>query len=222
MWEEHPDEFFHGWIKEQYTRKMRFPLLWMVTAYRLKRAADQLLAISELARRKAIERIWSEHNAKKRGLKPPEPLSDEDETNLHIDIDQISTYFMLTGLAIENVAKGILVANDPGLVSDEGDFTLGTHNLVHCVEQCGIELSAREKEVLEALKEYVLWAGRYPGRIKAFLPKRMSDGSFQDSPGIDHHDSALIDSLFIRVYDLLGEIMKAGRITAREDDDNDR
>jgi hypothetical protein len=220
IWEKHPDEFYHEWIIRQHTGSMRFPLLWLVTAYRLKRAADHLFAVSEVARNKFLERTMAEHRARKKGMTLPEPLSNEDEINLHTDMDQISTYFMLTGLAIENIAKGILVVRDPDLVSDEGEFKLNTHNLAYCVEQCGLVLSVREKEVLNALKEFIVWAGRYPGRVKVFLPKRMPDGSFEDKPHIGFHDHDLIEALFMRVYELLAEIMKAEKEKLQERDEN--
>lgn len=220
IWEEYPDEFYHEWIKRRHTASMRFPLLWMVTAYRLKRAADHLYAISEVARNKDLERTMAELSAGKDGIASPEPLSNEDEINLHTDMDQISTYFMLTGLAIENIAKGILVVRNPSLVDDEGEFKLSTHNLAYCVEQCGLDLSVRDKEVLDALKEYVVWAGRYPGRVKVFLPNRMPDGTFERKPRIDFHDHDVIEALFSRTYDLLAEIMKAEKEKSQEDAQN--
>lgn len=220
IWGKYPDEFYHEWIKRQHTGSMRFPLLWMVTAYRLKRAADHLFTVSEAARNRFLERTMAEHNAKKNGMTLPEPLSNEDEINLNIDMNQIDTYFMLIGLAIENIAKGILVVRDPGLVSDEGEFKLSTHNLAYCVEQCGLALSVREKEVLDALKEFVVWAGRYPGRVKVFLPKRMSDGSFEEKPHIGFHDYDLIEAMFSRAYDLFAEIMEAEKKKLQERDKN--
>lgn len=206
-WENFPDGLYHDWIKMRYVERMRFPLLWMVAAYRLKRAADTLLAVSKAASKAEMDRAFEEHKARKAGTPAPDALSDIEVINRITDMSQIDTYYMLTGLAIENAVKGILVVKNPTLVTDDGQFKISTHNLIHCLEKCSIAMSDIERNALTALQEYVVWAGRYPGPVKAFLPERDASGNFKATPMLSHRDHTVTDALFERVYELLAEVM---------------
>jgi len=68
---------------------------------------------------------------------------------------------MLSGQAIESMAKGIRVRQDPSIVS-ESTWTLKSHNLVRLVEATGLSVDAEERSVLHNLTAFIEWAGKYP------------------------------------------------------------
>ena len=71
---------------------------------------------------------------------------------------------MLIGLSIENIIKGILVAEFPehinkGKLSKE----LKSHALLHLMDKIkSIQITKSEKEILKLLEEVVPYWGRYP------------------------------------------------------------
>ena len=107
---------------------------------------------------------------------------------------------MLTGLAFENLFKGILYGRNPehSLAKSEGG-----HGIVKMAE--GISsLVAREQDLLERLKLYLVWAGRYP------LPKNVE--KFISSWGqvsILTDDPLVIDQLFDRFAQILSDERQA-------------
>ena len=82
--------------------------------------------------------------------------------------DKISSisrpYLLLIGLSIENIIKGILVAEFPehinkGKLSKE----LKSHALLHLMDKIkSIQITKSEKEILKLLEEVVPYWGRYP------------------------------------------------------------
>ena len=109
-------------------------------------------------------------------------------------------FMMLTGLAFENLFKGILYGRNPehSLAKSEGG-----HGIVKMAE--GISsLVAREQDLLERLKLYLVWAGRYP------LPKNVE--KFISSWGqvsILTDDPLVIDQLFDRFAQILSDERQA-------------
>jgi hypothetical protein len=76
---------------------------------------------------------------------------------------------MLLAFAVENEAKGFLVAKAPHLVDGQSglDKSLRTHDVRALVDQCGIKVSELEAEVLDRLTEFAKWGGRYPIPLRA-------------------------------------------------------
>jgi hypothetical protein len=74
-------------------------------------------------------------------------------------------YAMLLGYAIECTLKGIWVKNGH-VLAKAGRFVgvpkVGDHQLAQLAIAIGVKLSAKEKDVLQRLSEFVLFAGRYP------------------------------------------------------------
>jgi hypothetical protein len=70
--------------------------------------------------------------------------------------------FMLYGFAIENLLKGILVAQDGNRVGDKKINVPRTHNLVELADEAKISLSAAECDLLKRLSTITTWSGRYP------------------------------------------------------------
>lgn len=75
-------------------------------------------------------------------------------------------YRMLMGFSLENLLKGILIAENP-----EGfEVSKLNHGLKQYAEKIkGVHMSADEKALLAQLEPYVKWAGRYP------MPKKPND-----------------------------------------------
>jgi len=70
---------------------------------------------------------------------------------------------LLYAYALENLFKGIMVANDPALVSGgKLNPKLQTHDLVKLAKDAGFTLHAQEVPIAEALSKLSVWAGRYP------------------------------------------------------------
>jgi hypothetical protein len=80
---------------------------------------------------------------------------------------------MLLGFAIENALKGLMIAHDPALTSEEKlAKTLLEHDLCVLAACANVTVTAAENAILEALTCLVVWAGRYPTPTR--LSSRMS------------------------------------------------
>lgn len=101
----------------------------------------------------------------------------------------LPTFLLLYGLAIENASKGLLVAKDSSIVKSVIKWKVkeGGHNLRELYTATGLSVATDEQELLDALTQAVLWAGRYP------VPKNHEDkpnfgiylGPFFKNPEID-------------------------------------
>ncbi len=103
-------------------------------------------------------------------------------------------FMMLTGLAFENLFKGILYGRDKAHTLVKSD---GGHGIVEMAK--GIScLSASEQDLLTRLMLYLVWAGRYPlpMKVEKFI-------SSQGQVSIRSDDPLLIDQLFGRFAQIL-------------------
>lgn len=70
---------------------------------------------------------------------------------------------LLYAYAIENVLKGLIVANLPGLIDEQRlNRELQTHNLIKLAGKAGFTVHVQETSILGALSTLSVWAGRYP------------------------------------------------------------
>lgn len=70
---------------------------------------------------------------------------------------------VLYAYALENVLKGLVVANDPGLIDgDKLNRTLQSHDLAALAMTAAFQVYVQEEPVLAALSRLSIWAGRYP------------------------------------------------------------
>ncbi len=108
---------------------------------------------------------------------------------------------MLAGYALEDLLKAIIVARDPGIVKDKGQwdkFTSG-HNLVAMCKIAGIPLEEPSRGFLDRLTEAMKWVGRYPVSRRRDEMKRSK-----------HSKSTDLDS-FLRFYDRLYQALLEAR-----------
>lgn len=76
----------------------------------------------------------------------------------------MQSYMLLTAIAFENVLKGLAVIDDPAgwrRLQDDGGHGISTFAAAIT------ELSDKERDLLQRLQEYLVWAGRYNVPTKA-------------------------------------------------------
>lgn len=90
---------------------------------------------------------------------------------INVDFELSGIYFFLLGLAIENLAKGILVGRNPKYFYENKNIT---HDIQDYVNACGIHFDIKKKKLLVELSVFVKWKGRYP------TPKKLKDWKLKD------------------------------------------
>lgn len=97
-----------------------------------------------------------------------EPIEDE---NKALRMAVALVYRMLFGLSIENLIKGLLVAQGVEIIENgklKSNFK--SHNLKALVDKLdtsSLNLTKEEYDVLDELAEYVRWRGKYPIPIES-------------------------------------------------------
>lgn len=125
-----------------FERTAEMPAAWRLMAESLLRAARALVPLIEADRR---------------------ALEDPDQQEFEHPVAEV--YMLLAGLAIENLAKAMLVEGSPTPVSKRGVLVrrLLSHDLVRLLNQTGLTFTAQEIDLAErAFRCFVQWAGRYP------------------------------------------------------------
>jgi len=76
----------------------------------------------------------------------------------------LPSFLLLSGLAIENALKGLLISKEPSIAESKIRWKvgLGGHDLGTLFKSNGFIPTSDEQEFLDALTQAVLWAGRYP------------------------------------------------------------
>jgi len=114
----------------------------------------------------------------------------------------MQSFMLLTALAFENLLKGIAVAEEPTswkrLQDDSGH---GISTFAAAVTA----LSGAERDLLQRLQEYLVWAGRYTIPTK---PARFASNHLLRT--LRANDSLLISALFERLSAILND-----RVTQR-------
>jgi hypothetical protein len=113
----------------------------------------------------------------------------------HIDKPSVSrTYILLSGLALENVLKGLAVSGDPSLINKGRlDPRLKTHRLLDLVGLCnGLNLSEAEAELCRVAQEAIPYWGRYP------VPRTYSEIKPEQVADFDYHAS--FNELYERLH----------------------
>lgn len=95
---------------------------------------------------------------------------------------------MLFGLAIENLAKAVIVSRRSPLDS-VGQVRFRNHDLPSLIREAGLSVSGEELILLQRLQGFIEWAGKYPS------PRRARGMSFTNSRGRrEHHGASSIGS----------------------------
>jgi hypothetical protein len=138
------------------------PEAWRQTAIGLKRSADIIW--------KQWFGIFSRLEGGKTAKATPQEVCD-----IYL---LLPSFLLLSGLAIENALKGLLVSKDPSVVESKIQWKVGSggHDLGELFKRNGFFPTSDEHEFLDALTQAVLWAGRYP------VPKYHANESEIDIP----------------------------------------
>lgn len=153
------------------------PEAWRRTAIGLKRSAD------------LIWEQWYGHLSRLNGGEVVK-FSPQGAGDLAL---LLPSYLLLLGLAYENALKGLLVAKEPSRVRHKVKWQIpkGGHDLKELCAVADFPLNSDEEEILKALTEATMWAGRYP------VPK--------DHDGLENHPIPLGWKLDILNVDNVGE-----------------
>jgi hypothetical protein len=130
---------------------------WRYAAGMLKVGADKLLDAH-------IEETRRIHDAYEQAGQAGRRDLSEIYAELEVGPFLTPIYLMLSGLAIENLAKGIAVARNPqhGEPNDKGIVVKWGHLNSGLLTGFGIKLDANERVLVDRLATFVDWAGRYP------------------------------------------------------------
>jgi len=113
----------------------------------------------------------------------------------------ISVYYMLMGYAIENLLKGILMIQHPEYFKPEAKLVdIQDHDLTRLCNKCNIVITQDEANLLNKLKNYILWQGKYPIPLKLddMWPKRQPNGTWKTQGEAFHgrKQQQEVDSLY--------------------------
>lgn len=117
-------------------------------------------------------------------------------------------YMLLAGLALENLAKSVIVAGQPELVTEEAlgqDWPGHGHDLRGLFRRAGLKLSWEELRLVLGLQHYVEWMGRYPvpKRFRRGAPRTYYGVGFRWPDGFSPQREPLVfEALFDRVANL--------------------
>ena len=157
------------------------PFAWWLSARRLMRAAGLLWVAFDADLQK-----WS-----------AQPASARELENLEVGV----SCMMLTGFALENAVKGVLLKRRPELAKKGRSprWPGGGHDLPRLFEEAGVLISEGERDVVQRLAEFVTWRGRYP------MPQRMEEMTLVHRPdgSTPMSDYRIAGELFTRLCGLL-------------------
>jgi hypothetical protein len=161
------------------------PTSWKWYAKLLKHAADVLLE-----RYKPAIKELSSHKSGRMNV-PEEEWFERDKR-------LISAYYLLMGLSIENLAKGIVMVRHPEYLKNNTKLIkerIGTHNINGLLKSNNIYGFTDDEEILNALSKCILWASKYP------VPFEREKYDW----GYDWMDPEAIERLYNRFYNRLEE-----------------
>jgi hypothetical protein len=167
------------WIEDDnYRSTWQDGYSWLNMSITLKKAADKILEIYKEGI--SEQRIYSSSNA----------------VELIFRMLQFPTYMLLMGYAIENAIKGIseelnkdnfedvMTLLKKPLIDGRTKVQVAQHGLTYLIQSkyVSIDFTEPEEKEMEELKEYVVWNGRYPIKMKydpSFTRGRI-DSSYPD------------------------------------------
>jgi hypothetical protein len=137
------------------------PASWLLTAERLRDAAEAILA-HEQGFEVAYFRAYTAATEKAAAIAYAEG-NDSGMAEIQARAPNYPAAQLLYGYALENLFKGLWIAKDPALISPgklSGKLT--THSLTALAKRARFTLHVQEQPVAEALSKLAVWAGRYP------------------------------------------------------------
>ena len=157
----HPFPMDEAHLRWEFELISRQPLAWIQRAVALRRSSDVLFERYVRAVHVHQELFPVDESS---GLPTPvnRPMTDEELVAFgERGLGPVAC--MLLGLAIENLAKALLVHRQPELVSGEGiGESVGNHGIRSLLSTLKLDVDAHTEQALGYLSDLVLWAGKYP------------------------------------------------------------
>jgi hypothetical protein len=125
----------------------------------------------------------------------------------------IGPYLLLAGLAIEALAKAVLVDRDPSRVHDGmlDRWQGGAHPVPDICKLIGVPWTADERDLFDRLSEEVTWVSKYPIPLKeADLLRRVGRVGGVESE-MRQDDPVLVDRVWSTLQTVLDEQWLAAR-----------
>jgi hypothetical protein len=147
-------------------RAAQGPGSWLLSAENLQEAAE---AIIEREDSSLIAYLRAHDAATEEAMAIAySPGNDAGHAEINARAPNYPPAQMLYAFAIENLLKGLIVANDPAVISsDKLSNALKSHDLIELADTARFAVHIQEAPVLKALSELAVWAGRYPVAIYA-------------------------------------------------------
>jgi len=161
------------------------PMGWEGYAKYLKYAADVILE----RYKHAIKELSSQEGGR---MDVPE------EEWFERDVHLIYTYYLLMGLSIENLVKGIIMIRHPEYLRNNTELIkerMGTHNTIWLLNSNNIYGFTDYENILDALSKCVIWMSKYPVSLK----RKNFDW------GCDWVDPEAVDKLYKNLHERLDE-----------------
>ena len=137
------------------------PSSWLLSAESLRDAAEIILqgeAENALSYSRAVEKAHEELAA--------DPAVDA-SAEIRCEPPNYLPGQLLYGYALENVLKGLIIANNPSVASEtELSDQIKKHTLVDLAAAARFQVGPQEVDTLKALTQLSVWAGRYPVALK--------------------------------------------------------
>jgi len=154
------DRIYEHMKARQFELGALLPIGWKSISLTLKHAADRLYDLDHDANIRIVGRLIEELD--KGQLKEGRTLEGQ-ELEDHWDIQLISVYFLLTGYAIENLLKAILIIQHPEYFKPNAKLNdIRSHNLLSLCKRCNIVIRQGEAILLKKLTSFIEWQGKYP------------------------------------------------------------
>jgi hypothetical protein len=137
------------------------PISWLLGADRLRDAAEIIIK-AEVVRE--VPYFRAHDDAVQEALSIACTGNNESgQAEIKCDPPNYPPAQLLYAYAMENLLKGLIVANNPAVV-DENKISnqLKSHDLVELSVSAGVTVHVEEEPVLAALSELSVWAARYP------------------------------------------------------------
>lgn len=142
-------------------RAAQNPVGWLISAERLRDAAEVILKAEVV---KEIPYFRAHDEATQEALSIACTGSNKSgHAEIKCDPPNYPPAQLLYAYAIENLLKGLIVANDASAV-DENSISkrLKSHDLLTLATDAGVTVHVEEQPILAALSDLSVWAGRYP------------------------------------------------------------
>jgi hypothetical protein len=146
---------------QQIYKGAQTPTSWLLSGERIRDAAEVIIG-TEVA--KEIPYFRAHEEAVQIALSIACTGSNKSgQAEIKCDPPNYPPAQLLYAYAMENLLKGLIVANNPAVV-DENKISsqLKSHDLIQLSASAGVTVHVEEEPVLAALSELSVWAARYP------------------------------------------------------------